>query len=82
MNRPPADAIINTNALTLNDFTCHCEPEGRGNLVFVGDCFVAPLLAKTDYLLRLNSFGEKLQARSPIEPGLIECGSKSRLKDC
>ena len=25
----------------------HCEPEGRGNLVFAWDCFVAPLLAMT-----------------------------------
>ncbi|MCX5907455.1 MAG: hypothetical protein NTY64_09785, partial [Deltaproteobacteria bacterium] len=25
---------INTNA--LNIFTCHCEPEGRGSLVFIG----------------------------------------------
>ena len=25
----------------------HCEPEGRGNLVFVQDCLVAPLLAMT-----------------------------------
>jgi len=30
----------------------HCEPEGRGNLAFTWDCFVAPLLAMTQCLCR------------------------------
>jgi hypothetical protein len=24
------------NTSALNNFTCHCEPEGRGNLIFTG----------------------------------------------
>jgi hypothetical protein len=38
----------------LSFFTSHCEPEGRGNLVPAGDCFIALLLAITGYLLSIT----------------------------
>jgi hypothetical protein len=36
------------------------DPEGRGNLILVRDCFVASLLAMTGYLLRLYSARQTL----------------------
>jgi len=50
--------VPNTNA--LNFFTSHCDPEGRGNLVFARDCFVPRIKygvpAITGYLLGLYYF--------------------------
>jgi hypothetical protein len=46
--------FLSTNANALNFFTSRCEPEGRGNLFFARDCFVASLLAMTGHLLRLH----------------------------
>ena len=59
-------AVEKTNTNALNNFRCHCEPKGRGNLTPSlpsplegegeggGDWFVAPLLAKTNYFLLLD----------------------------